>query len=692
MKRIEEVIQDEISECGLACIAMVCNYYGDNIGLANLRRHYSVGHEGMSFNDIHRVFFNLGLSSCSYQLDVSQLNELNLPAIIQWRNNHFVILSKIKNSHVEIYDPAAGKKTYNIKSIKDFFSGYAMEIYPSVDFKSNYSLNNKTQKKIIDHIKPIKNIVFFSFLLFLSLLVTQGFSVLTPWLLSLVVDEVISKKNWDLFLFIGLFFSLLFTLDLANRVYANESKLKISMLINKYISIKVINTLSRQRITFFERRNVQDLIKRISLSLNYGENFVSVKIQIFHHIFFSIIFFFILLYLDVDIAIAVASASLILILLRLSFINRVKSIRSNIIEQEISRDNIFLEYYTGLKSHKINQTEHIYQNNLLKINEKQITLKSNLNRFLGNGEIIFEYINNITTIIICYIFIIKIENEQLTIGALFTIFFYKQFLMANISSSIELILESKRLRPDWMKVEHLLNSQPEVLKKRSVLLNDNNIKYVALNDASLSYSNFSNPVFEHVNMKLEKGDIVGIIGVSGSGKTSIGKVISSLIKPTSGNLIVNGIEVNKFGVEEYRSKISAYFSDDTIFNGTVEFNIHQGENIDDNKLIEVLKSVDLLSEINDLPSGIYTLLGDGGCQLSTGQKQRLCLARAIYKKPQLLILDEPTANLNIELKNKILKTLENAALICVIISHDQSTIDCCNKVYKIEGSKVENVR
>lgn len=691
--KLSIVLQDEISECGLACISMLCGYYKKPISLYSLRRQYFVGVEGLSFYDLEHILFNNGIPSCGYNLEPQHLSELDLPAILQWRNNHFVVLSKVTDGYIEIYDPSAGKKIYKKDMIQHLFSGYALEIYPPSSEVSK-NINLEKNETLSDYVKKIPGIHSLILYLFLSLAIVQFFSLLTPKMLSLVVDEVINKQDTDLFYFIALSFFILFLLDFLNKTLGNELKEKISVKISKYLSSKSVSILMSQNVSYFEKRNVQDLIQRISLSLNYGPMVIENHIKLCNNILFSFIFSGILFYLDATIASISLISSLSLVALRIPFINKVQALRNDIIEQEISRNQEISEYTQSVKVHKINQTEFIYQDKILKLNNRQINLNSKLSKFTQTGQSAFSLINNLSTITLCYLFITKVSSGELSIGSLFIIYFYKEFLLNNISQSVEIFLEIKKSKPDWIMVESLINSLPEEITESSIFsLEENIIKKISLIGVELKYSTFSNPALSNINIEINENDLVGIIGRSGSGKSSLIKILSSLVEPTSGELFINDYPVSKFGVKEYRQAISMYLPDDTIYNGTVLHNIVLNENeFSYEKVQTILTSVGLLDEINNLSSGYKTLLGEGGVLLSSGQKQRLCLARALYREPKILILDEPTANLDLELKNKILDIIKNHSGIRIIVTHDSTLLQDCTKIVKIKGGLIEKVK
>ena len=343
-RKMKIVLQDEISDCGLACISMICNYFSIDKSMYSLKRQYAVGTEGISFYELENILLNNGISSCSYQLEMENLPELSLPAILQWRNSHFVVLTKVTDKYIEIYDPAFGKKIYTKDMASGIFSGYAIEVYePPVDIVKK-ALDEPTNKSLFNLALSVKDIKRLCLFLFATLFVVQLFTLLTPKLLSLVVDEVVEKQNIEIFYLIAGFFALMYIVDLINKIISNELQQSIAIGVNKELTVKCINTLINQSVTYIERRSDQELIKRISLSLNYGVFLIENYIKLAIYSLFAFVFFIGLAYLDLPIALIVLLSSVVLLGLRFIYLNRVNSLQTNIIEQDIAINRVVSEY------------------------------------------------------------------------------------------------------------------------------------------------------------------------------------------------------------------------------------------------------------------------------------------------------------------------------------------------------------
>ncbi|ENH7393913.1 TPA: peptidase domain-containing ABC transporter [Vibrio vulnificus] len=690
-KKINLVLQDEISECGLACISMVCGYYGIQTSLYSLRRQYSVGLEGLSFFDLESILFNNGISSCSYQLEIDELEELSLPAILQWRNRHFVVLSKVTEKYIEIYDPAFGKKIYSKDTIKNVFSGYAIETNPPVSLNKTFDKNEK-RASLKSLAFSIQNVKKYSVYFFLSLSISQLFTLLTPKLLSLVIDEVIGKNDLELFYFIAIFFLILYFMDFVNKIIGHKYRELISKCVDKDLSSKCVNTIVNQTPIYIQKRSIQDIIQRLSLSLHYGEYLVDNYIKLLCHFVFSIVFLSAIFFINTMVGLIVSLACSILLMLRFCFINRISMIRSNILEQQINQNIVVSEYYYGINGHKLNQVESQYQDKINKLSSLQIKMNLYLDRILNSGDYLYGFVNNVTTLALCYFFVSEILENSLNIGSLFILFFYKEYLLMNFSRCIEIIININKTKPDWYMVESLIHDF-SLEKNTGNVISEQEVKSITLRNVALSYSSFAQPILSNVNVDIEKNDFVGIIGRSGAGKSSLIKIIMSLIEPSEGQVIINNYDIKKFGIFNYREQVSAYLADDSIYNGTVVYNITTNEeNVDYNRIKYVLEKTYLIDEVNELVNGVETLLGDGGVILSSGQKQRLCIARMLYKEPKIALFDEPTANLDDDLKSKLLKSIQNLNATRILVTHDRNLLQCCNKVYEVTDGKVKRIK
>lgn len=686
MNKIKIELQDEMSECGLACISMILNSNGINSSLSELRRKFQPDISGLSLYDIENIFLTHNVTSCSYEVDFNSLSQLQLPAIIQWRHQHFVVLSKVSKNHIEVYDPALGRRKYYNKVAQQLFSGYAVNI-EEILTSSNTNSEEPHEHTLWGLSKNINGLTYSIVIIGIFMSIIQLFSLLTPKFLSLIADKVINKNDADMLVVISIGFLLLFLFDYLAQSILSIMKGQAIINISNKLSSHSYKLLIKQPVDYFLRRNTTDIVKRLSIVNSYGEHIINNYIPLVVNSIFSVIFLSMVFMISREISMIIFLFSMLYIIIRMGFITKVETLQSAVTSYDTTRNEHINHFCYNIKSNKVNAREMHYLSGLVKFNKSFLNFNQNLTSLKENGHSFFSIINNITTVAIIYFFIkdMFLENPgESSIGNMFLLFFYKEFFFRNITSIIESILEIKRKDPDFKLTIALLNQPCENYSQQVIVDQRINIEEIQLSNASLTYSSFSEPVFENLNFKAITGDKIAIVGKSGRGKTSLASILSSITTLSKGQMYVNNHALEKFGLSHYRSSISVVFSDDTIQNTTVLKNIVQDQHYDNTRLYTVLQSVGLTDEINELYNGLLTLLGQGGVQLSSGQQQRICIARALYKHHDILILDEPTSHLDRDNAQLIYNLINMHEGICIIITHDKDLLNYCNKTYSIE--------
>ncbi|AUW02449.1 hypothetical protein C1N51_12895 [Vibrio campbellii] len=685
------IMQDEMSECGLACVAMIATHHDVSTTLPELRRHYTVDRTGLSLYDLECIFSDLDIVACSYELTYEHIGELALPAIIQWTHNHYVVLSKVTKDHIEVYDPAVGKKRYSTDLASKMFSGYAVnveEIRNSGNKKSETSDNSIFKKAV--SIKGVKSwLCLFSVM---SCLI-QVFALMTPKFIALSIDKVLSVNDYDLMYILAFGFLLIYVFDFLSQLLNNEVKKRVSYYISKLLSVSAYKNLSNQELKYFQSRNLSDITKRLSVISEYGRYMVSSYVTTAISLSFAVVFASLVALIDVQAFFAMLVVALIFFSTRMVYIYKLDKLYSDQTAYDNNRNEVIREKFNKIKSNKISRTEHVSVKDAIKFNNKYIKSSLQGSKIMDDGQAFYSLCNNICTIAITMLFTMNFlegtkevseisEDDLYSIGNFFVLFFYKEFFFRNVSSSVESILTVFKNKSEIELASGILFEQGEILTSKVALDKSKIIESIEISNGHLSYSSFGDPVFTNLALKLCRHDKVAIVGKSGSGKTSLLNVLSSLTPLNSGSFIVNNTTLDKFGLIDYRKSLGVYFSEEEVKNKTVLKNITEDENYDEDYLYYVLDKVGLVNEINAMHSGLNTLLGQGGVQLSSGQKQRLMIAKELYKRPSVLLLDEPTSHLDTPNSLKIANVINEFDGICLVITHDNELISKIDKVYQ----------
>lgn len=681
-KRIKLHLQAESAECGLACLAMVLSHYGYQIDLPTLRSRFPITSRGVNLKQLINISSKLDTIARPLRLELEDLPKLRTPCILHWNLNHFVVLKKISGKRVVILDPAKGEIKLTLEKVSGHFTGIALELFPGEEYKKTTEINKTTFKDLYGKETPIKlpliKILLLSFII-------QIFILISPFFSQILIDDAIAYKNYNMIIIITVFFVLILLLNVSLNLYRGLMTINFSNMINIRISTRLFHHLMALPISFFYRRKLGDILSRFE-SLRIIKNFITngfVEATV-DGVLTIAVWFFMYCY----------SAQLSFIVLGIAMLYTGVRIFLYCIFRKISEKNLndiaienshFIESVRTIQSIKLTANNGLRESQWLNkfidsINSgmklSQLTLYS-----MGANQLIF----GIETIIVLYIASLKIIDGTLTIGMMFAFVAYKTMFTTRYRAFIEKILELKLLYLHLDRVSDIMLTEKENLLPDSRYGGVSQVitkMDIELKGVCYAFSTIEMPIFSNLNLTIKEGIITAIVGPSGCGKSTLLKLMMGLLMPDSGRVLIGGIDIRAYGIENYREIISAVLQSDELFSGSMGDNISGFSVSKDYELIE--KCAALASIHNDIikmPMGYDTIVGDVGSHLSGGQKQRVLLARALYKKPKILFLDEATCQLDYENENVVLKSLLQLNITIVIISHRKETTQIAHEVF-----------
>ncbi|MFM5433547.1 peptidase domain-containing ABC transporter [Aeromonas veronii] len=689
---MKTILQDEMSECGLACIAMISSWYSIDTNLHELRRHYKTGREGLSFENMELILGDLGLATTCYELEWDDLKNLCMPSIIQWSYNHYVVITKVTFNSITIYDPAYGRRTYNKEMAKSLFSGYAINVHaPLIKGNTGDTVKKSAsskKNKLISSILCISSIKRYLFIFFIYSCLLQILSLMTPRYISLIVDKVTPSRDLDLLYVISTGFIVIYLIDFLIQLSSNFIKSTIIFNISSELSTFAYKKLVSLPAEYFSSRSSSEIIKRQSILSEYGSYFIDSYVNGLLGFVFSIVFLSVIFFVDSTSGFIALITSLIFIGVRLLFVKKIENHQSEHNHLESSRNELLKQLHQDIKSIKVNRYENTSIRGIIKLNDKRIKSFNLLSIFNDNGKSLYLFFSNICTVLIISFFVSSSFKHvtAYSYGNIFLLFFYKEFFFRNIAGFVEAAVGLIKYREQMNLSSAIFSADEEILTHSSLVkpLDSQPIDSLQIKNGSLSFSTFGRPAFKNLSLYVSKGQKIAITGKSGVGKSSLISVIASIQNLTTGHFYINGHSVDKFGIIDYRNSIGVFFADDIVRNSTILDNITQTEDYNKQLLCEVLIKTGLINEVNQFPSGINTLCGQGGVYLSSGQKQRLLIARALYKQPNVLILDEPSSHLDSLNKKYVFDIIRDFCGICIVVTHDQELLPVFDQVYKME--------
>lgn len=684
MTKIKIVDQLEHSECGLACATMICNYFGNKISLSHLREEYGVPNGGHTLLDIKNILEDNNVSFRGIKVNNPiHFSEITCPAILFWKDKHFVVLCKVKNNKFLIADPAMGKKWIEKNEFETHFSKFAI-----INNGTSINKQKKNQKSSNKSINVLKNLIHNNLkslitLVIISILI-QLFSISVPLLIKKIMDDIYIDKiniNSNSFIIIAILILLSFYIFNVLRTLI-VTKIQVKM--DQSLMSSVFRHLLDLPYNFFQNRSTGEIIFRLN-SNSYirqilSERIISIILDTF------LLFIYLILMFQYSIKLSLLVITIGIILLFISIINAKKLNMFNekqiILMSEVQ--NILTQTVEGILSIKSsNFSDHIYENWKEKFSEQLLfdLKKSKYSAFLQNISKTVQ----IGLPLIIYLLSVKLyQNGEITVGeivAFNTISGYFLIPLISLSESYS----------DLLTLKIYVNKLLDILSTNKEINGTKNLPKVfdiELKDVSYSYSKHSPYVLESINLKIEYGEKVIIVGESGSGKSTLLKVMMGLVEPKSGAVLIGNENLKNISKSKFRSSIGVITQNSQIFNMSILDNIIMKRKIKDEDLKKSIYISGVDKIYRDLNIGNHMIVSEFGDNLSGGQIQKIALARSLAGMPNLFFMDEPTSSLDNISEKKLVDYILSDNNTYIMIAHRFSQIEKFDKIIVIDQGKI----
>ncbi|EBP4367685.1 peptidase domain-containing ABC transporter [Salmonella enterica] len=680
-RRVPVIHQTESSECGIACLAMVFGHYGKSIDLFSLRQQFNISSRGATLYSIRTIAVQMGMTARALSLDLNELNVLRRPCILHWNFNHFVVLVSVKRNGFVLHDPARGRIIVSKAEASKCFTGIALEIWPGSTFRRERVKKRLNLVTLINSIHGIKGALLKIFALSI---VVEAIGLILPAGTQLVMDHALPAGDRGLLSMICI--SLMFFILL--RATVSTSRAWISLIMGTLVNIQwqsgLFSHLLRLPLSYFERRKLGDIQSRFGSLNTLRTTFTTSMVgAIMDGIMVCGLLIMMLLY-GKSLTWVVLGFTVVYIAIRLFTYTYYRQLSEEQLIMEARVSSYFMETLYGIAAVKMQgmtDRRHTHWFNLQTdaINTGIRVTKMDL--FFGGLNI---FISACEQTIILWLGISLVMDNEMTIGMFVAFGAYRMQFSDRISTLVGFLLQLRMMSLHNERISDIaLNEQESVKPDLPV---SEKITPVSLEVKSLTfrYDQQSMPVFSELNLTVSPGESVAIIGPSGSGKTTLMKVLCGLFKADSGQVLIDGNDIQQMGVNNYRKITGCVMQDDRLFSGTIRENICGfSENIDDEWMAECAKASFIHDTIMSMPMGYDTLTGELGEGLSGGQKQRLFIARALYRKPRILFMDEATSALDSKSENYVNSVIKSLNITRIIIAHRESTIKSVDRVFSL---------
>lgn len=693
--------QHDAMDCGPTCLRMIAKFYGKNLSIDDLRTRSYITREGVSLLGISDAAESVGFRTMGVRISYEQLkNQAQLPCIVHWDQDHFVVVYKIKKGKVYVADPAFGKLTYSEKEFKEHWlatvskgeeKGICLIIGPTPEFYNaeDEKVNRTGFRFLVSYLKPYRKLLI---QLLLGFLMGSIIQLILPFLTQSVVDIGINNQDIS-FIYLVLIAQLfLFISRMSVEFIRSWILLHISTRINISIISDFLTKLMRLPLGFFDTKMVGDIMQRIEDHQRVERFLTAQSIGVLFSVFSLVIFAIVLVIYSVKIFLVFLVGSILYFMWVYLFMNKRRQLDYKKFAQLSDNQSKIIQLIQGMQEIKLNnyETEKRWeweriQARLFRVNVKGLSLE----QYQDAGSV---FINETKNILITIIAATSVISGSITLGMMLAVMYIIGQLNSPLKQLIRFMHSAQDAKISLERLSEIHEKDDEEIPgvAQATILPEN--KTITIGNLSFRYEGPRSPkVLKSINLEIQDKKTTAIVGSSGSGKTTLLKLLLGFYLPEEGEIKVGGVRLQNYSQKLWRQKCGVVLQDGYIFSDTIARNIAvSNESIDKDKLLDAVRLANIQDYVESLPLGYNTKIGQEGVGLSQGQKQRILIARAIYKNPEYLFFDEATNALDAKNEKTIMKNLASFSKgkTTIVVAHRLSTVKNADQIIVIDKGEI----
>ena len=694
MTRPTPILQSEVAECGLACLAMIATAHGQATTLQDLRRRFPVALKGMKLRDLLEVAAGIGFSGRPLKLDLPFLAKLSLPCVLHWDMNHFVVLSRVRRGGVIVLDPAVGERRLSLDEVSAHFTGVAVELTPNADFKPAAPPPRVSLAALTGKVLGLRRSLV---QILLVALVLELFAIVAPLCNQLIIDDVLTSGDRDLLKVLLIGFGLLLVTQTALGLARSWMLVLLTQTLSLQWRGNTFAHLLRLPVGFFERRHLGDITSRFGAVDAIQKTLTTAAIEALLDGLMGVAALVMMLVYAWPLALVVIAAVLLYGLLRWAAYRPLRDAAAERLVVAARESTHFLETLRAMTPLKLFGREQErraqWQNLIVEVQNRDVRT-AKLSMAMSTANTFLFGVENLLVLFLGAGLILDGQQAgtvTMTVGMLFAFLSYKGQFTGRVSALINYAVELRMLGLHAERLADIALEPPEPDE-----VPDHDLAHLEasleLRDVSFRYGEREPWILRHVNLTVPAGQSIAITGPSGSGKTTLLKVLLGLLAPEEGEVRYGGMPMRQLGLRNVRRQIGTVMQEDVLLTGSLADNIACFDTQPDPERVQAAAMLAQIHEdICRMPMGYQTLVGDLGSGLSGGQKQRVLLARAIYRRPRILALDEATSHLDVTRERAVTANLARLPLTRLMIAHRPDTIAGAERVIVLEGGAVDEL-
>lgn len=690
-KKVPTILQMEAVECGAASLAMICAYYKKYLPLEQLRVDCGVTRDGVKASNMMKAARRYGFQARGFRKEPADLKTMPLPAIIHWNFNHFVVLERFARDQVFINDPASGPRTVSEEEFDLAFTGVILTFEPGPEFQPGGKKNSFVDS-LRDWLSGSR--VAITYLVLIGLLMVIP-GLIVPAFSKIFIDDILlgGKSDWLKPLLWGMGAVVILQAVLTGLQQHYLLKMETKTAVSN--AGKFFWHIFRLPVEFFQQRSVGDITNRLQ-SNDQVAAFLSRELAETAIGLLTIVFYFIVM---LQYSIVLALVSLLMASLSITYLlyssNKIETLNKKLLQDKGKVMGFSISGLYIIETLKASASESDFFAKWSGYHAKEINSQQRLGKTTQVLLQLPEFLSEFANVIVLFVGGLIIINGHLTIGSLIAFQGLLGSFMTPVNGLTHMGMQMKHVQGDINRLEDVFKYNLDQNVSREVEVESEEEAYqklegyIEVKDLAFGYNPWDPPLIENFNLSLKPGSRVALVGGSGSGKSTVARLITGIYQPWSGEILFDGKPRVSLPRSVMVNCMAVVDQDITLFDGTINENLTMWDStISEFNIIRAAKDACIHDDINIRDKGYDHKVNEGGANFSGGQKQRLEIARALAGNPSILILDEATSALDAHTENLVDENIRRRGCTCLIIAHRLSTIRDCDEIIVMDRGKI----
>jgi len=685
LRRLPVVRQAAVTECGIACLAMIAQYFGSGEDIVSLRRRFGVSLKGVTLKSLIRMCESSYLSARAVRCGLGELRRLRTPCVLHWELSHFVVLRKVAGSHLVLHDPARGLVRETFADADRKFTGVALELLPTPEFQRR----KKLRPLRLRHLLVIdQGFATSASAAMLFALVSEFLLLAMPFYLQTVIDQVLMRGDYLLLNTLVLAFGLLAAFQVLAGAMRKLTFQFLSQATVFSLLSRVMRHLLRLPVSYFRARGLGDIQQRMQ-SLARVQEFVtqSAPAMALDAFFLVLVSAMMFAYQPV-LALIVALAAFAYALWRMLIFRTSLEQANRLVRAEAATQTHLLESLRAVQSIKMMSGEQSRATDWQHLLARRINTHIRIGNLGVVDSVVHQVLFQGLHIGVVYLVAREVMNGNMSIGMTAAFVAYTGMFATRAGGVINRLFEYRLLKVPLDRLADIVFHEIEPCIDSPARANRFTGSFQA-RALTFAYGGDDRPILHECSISVTSGEFVVVRGRSGSGKSTLLRLLAGLETPSAGALYFDGRPAADWPLPELRSWVATVFQDDALVSGSIAENIALFDTeFDRQRVRRAARRAVIDADIEAMPMAYETRIGDLGSALSAGQVQRVLLARALYREPRLLLLDEFTSGLDEDTERLVVASVARLRATRVVVTHSETVMRAADRVFELSGQRL----